>query len=87
MNIDDLLKEKGLTKAMLAEKMGIRSQNVNVSLRNPTEETMKKLADALGVEMWELFVSKDKLVDQKEQIETDLVCPNCGVKLELRRKE
>ena len=85
MNIDDLLKEKGLTKATLAEKMGIRSQNVNVSLRNPTEETMKKLADALGVEMWELFVSKDKLVEQKEQ--NNIVCPKCGAKFGLVEKE
>lgn len=84
MNIDELLKEKGMTKAMLAEKMGIRSQNVNVSLRNPTEETMKKLADALGVEMWELFVSKEKLVEQQEQ--NTIVCPKCGAKFELKEE-
>lgn len=84
MNIDELLKEKGMTKAMLAEKMGIRSQNVNVSLRNPTEETMKKLADALGVEMWELFVSKEKLVEQQEQ--NTIVCPKCGSKFELKEE-
>ena len=84
MNIDELLKEKGMTKAMLAEKMGIRSQNVNVSLRNPTEETMKKLADALGVEMWELFVSKEKLVEQQEQ--NSIVCPKCGAKFELKEE-
>lgn len=84
MNIDELLKEKGMTKAMLAEKMGIRSQNVNVSLRNPTEETMKKLADALGVEMWELFVSKGKLVEQQEQ--NTIVCPKCGAKFELKEE-
>lgn len=77
MNIDKLLSEKGMTKSMLAEKMGIRSQNVNVSLRNPTEDTMRKIADALGVEMWELFIEKPT---SNEPNCNTLVCPKCGAK-------
>ena len=81
MNIDKLLSEKGMTKAMLAEKMGIRSQNVNVSLRNPTEDTMRKIADALGVEMWELFTEKPT---NHESNGNTMVCPKCGSEFVLK---
>lgn len=77
MNIDSLLKEKGMTKTMLAEKMGIRSQNVNVALKNPTEETMRKIAAALGVEVWELFTSEDGSMKEQERKNT-IPCPYCG---------
>ena len=77
MNIDSLLKEKGMTKTMLAEKMGIRSQNVNVALKNPTEETMRKIATALGVEVWELFTSEDGSMKEQER-KNSIPCPYCG---------
>lgn len=77
MNIDLLLKEKGMTKAMLAEKMGIRSQNVNVSLKNPTEETMKKIAEALGVEVWELFKPNESPASPGAN---SIICPKCGTR-------
>ena len=77
MNIDSLLKEKGMTKTMLAEKMGIRSQNVNVALKNPTEETMRKIANALGVEVWELFTLEGEVTRKAEKKNT-IPCPYCG---------
>ena len=88
MNIDSLLKEKGMTKTMLAEKMGIRSQNVNVALKNPTEETMRKIATALGVEVWELFTSEDGSMKEQERKNT-IPCPHCGkpIEISLLKKE
>jgi lambda repressor-like predicted transcriptional regulator len=88
MNIDSLLKEKGMTKTMLAEKMGIRSQNVNVALKNPTEETMRKIATALEVEVWELFTSEDGSMKEQERKNT-IPCPYCGkpIDVSLLRKE
>lgn len=80
MNIDNLLKEKGMTKVMLAEKMGIRSQNVNVSLRNPTEETSRKIAEALDVPLWRLFLEEDSELEDPNTI----TCPKCGAKFELK---
>lgn len=85
MNIDKLLNEKSMTKAMLAEKMGIRSQNVNVALKNPTEETIRKIAVALGVEVWELFTSKSEIVGGIEDgVKSGFVCPKCGARFELK---
>ena len=88
MNIDKLLNEKSMTKAMLAEKMGIRSQNVNVALKNPTEETIRKIAVALGVEVWELFTSKSEIVGGIEDgVKNGFVCPKCGARFVLDEKE
>lgn len=85
MNIDKLLNEKSMTKAMLAEKMGIRSQNVNVALKNPTEETIRKIAVALGVEVWELFTSKSEIVEEiTEETKNTIRCPKCGARFELK---
>ena len=87
MNIDKLLNEKSMTKAMLAEKMGIRSQNVNVALKNPTEETIRKIAVALGVEVWELFTSKSEIVGGVEDgAKNGFVCPKCGARFELKEE-
>lgn len=82
MNIDSLLKEKGMTKTMLAEKMGIRSQNVNVALKNPTEETMRKIANALGVEVWELFTTEGEATKGADKKNT-IPCPHCGKPIEV----
>lgn len=61
MDIIALLKEKGLTKSELAERLGIHNQNVNKMLANPTEATIKKIASALGVPIWQLFATKDEI--------------------------
>lgn len=77
MDITSILKDKGITKAELAERLGIFSQNVNKMLINPTEATIKKIADAIGVPMWQLFASrKEVLSDNKKEV-TD-TCPHCG---------
>lgn len=84
MNIDRLLAEKGMTKAMLAERMGILPQNVNANLKNPKEDTIRNIAEALGVEPWELFTSKEEIIKKDENI---ITCPTCGTKIEFKKKE
>lgn len=56
-NIELLLKEKGLTKTAFSDLLGIKKQNLNGLMKNPTLETIKKFASVLGVETWQLFVS------------------------------
>lgn len=75
MNIDKLLIEKGMTKAMLAERMGILPQNVNANLKNPKEDTIRNIAEALGVEPWELFASKSDIIEKDKD---SITCPKCG---------
>ena len=47
----------------------------------PSLDTLKKIADALGVEMWELFTEKP--TSNKPNSNT-LVCPKCGAEFVLK---
>lgn len=63
LRIKQILKEKGLTMNDLAQKLGINRVSLSVSVgkdANPQMDTLKKIADALGVELFELFERKEK---------------------------
>ncbi|WP_282747420.1 helix-turn-helix domain-containing protein [Paraprevotella xylaniphila] len=83
-NIEALLKERGLTKSAFSDLLGIKKQNLNGLMKNPTLETLKRFASVLRVDTWQLFVSPEEV--SKEQ-GTGLRCPNCGAKLELKKTE
>lgn len=61
LQIKEVIKRKGTSVQDLAEKMGISriglSQHIN---GNPSVEVLERIADALGVEVSELFVSRNK---------------------------
>lgn len=61
MYIETIRKERGLTKAALANKIGVRSQNLNKLLKNPTVETLQRVADALGVAPWQLIANPEDI--------------------------
>ena len=54
-NLDRILKAKGLTKTALADRLGIRKQNLNGLLKNPTLSAIRRIADALDINPRELF--------------------------------
>ena len=74
----EILKEKGMTAGAVAEKMGITpgalSQIIN---GNPTFEKLQGIADALGVEVSELFAPSRNVIR----------CPHCGALLEFSEKK
>ena len=84
--IGDVLKEKGITQQVLAEKLGVSYQSIKQTLNAPsvTTSTLEKIAVVLDVPIWQLFVSPEEV--SKEQ-GTGLRCPNCGAKLELKKTE
>lgn len=82
-NLEALLKEKGLTKTAFSDLLGIKKQNLNGLMKNPTLETIKKFASVLGVETWQLFISPKEI----QHTGNSLVCPKCGTPLELKIKE
>lgn len=75
LRIKEILKEKGQTQKDLAQKMGVAEISLSRSINgNPNLETLQKIADALEVEISELFTAK----------ETDVItCPKCGSKFKL----
>ncbi len=82
--IKELLKEKNVTQQDLADRLGVtRISIVKTLAGNPSQETLERIANALDVPIWQLFVSPQEL--QKEN--HSLVCPKCGTPLELKIKE
>ena len=79
-NIEALLKEKGLTKTAFSDLLGIKKQNLNGLMKNPTLETIKKFASVLGVEMWQLFASPEEVAKET----TGEACPYCGQPIAIR---
>ena len=77
MNIDRLLLEKNMTKAALADRIGIQRQNINALLNNPTEATIRRIANALEIPVARLF--DNSITSGIEQ--NVMVCPKCGARL------
>lgn len=82
--IKELLKEKNVTQQDLADRLGVtRISIVKTLAGNPSQETLERIANALEVPIWQLFISPQEL--QREN--HSLVCPKCGTPLELKIKE
>lgn len=65
MRIEEILKQRGLSKAAFAEMMGTSRQNVNALLKNPTRAKLEEIAVALQVPMWQLFASPEEVASQE----------------------
>ena len=63
-NIKAIKKEKGITTKMIAERADLPLETVQRILdgttENPRLDTIKRISDALEVELWELFFIGDK---------------------------
>lgn len=60
MNIETLLKEKGLTKSAFADLLGVPKQTINSLMKNPTLATLERFAAALDVPVRELFAENEE---------------------------
>lgn len=80
INIDGLLKERGLTKTDIAKKMNLSRESLyRILSGNPTYDNIAKLADAIGVSISELF--------QQNSNEEIIRCPHCGKKIKIEKGE
>ncbi len=77
MDISSILELKGISKSELAERLGIHNQNVNKMLKNPTEASIIKIANALDIAVWRLFASPEEVINENNN-ESSGVCPHCG---------
>ena len=87
LRIKEIMEGKGVTSVSLAEAVGIHKVSVSNIINgkiNPSAETLEKIAEALGVEMWELFASKEEIVNKDKNT---ICCPKCGARFVLDEKE
>lgn len=82
MEIERILKEKGLSKAALANMIGAQRQNINNLLTNPKLSTLEKIADALELPVWQLLTPE--LETNGKDDEAKIVCPNCGKTINIK---
>lgn len=87
--IKELIKEKGYTQQELADKLGISRVGLTQLVNGkPSYPTLEKIAEALEVEMWELFKSKSEIVEEiTEETKNTIRCPKCGARFVLDEKE
>lgn len=82
IRIKDLLKEKGISQKDLADKLGITVVGMSKILNgNPKVDTLEKIASALNVEIWELFIDEATIAKHSP---ASHVCPHCGHPLTIR---
>lgn len=83
MRIKEILKEKGIGVAEFAEMLGVSRQALSKQLQGKLlVETAQKMADVLGVELWELFKAPDIAPPSQP-----LTCPHCGKPIEVEIKK
>lgn len=83
-NVESLLKEKGLTKTALSEMLGIKKQNLNGLMKNPTLETLQRFATVLDVPIWQLFASKEEIMKEEGSSGPSIECPHCGKRITIK---
>ena len=64
LRIEEILKERGITKTQFADMMGVAKQNVNLLLNTNNTQKMEKIAEVLGVKFTDLFVADDQAQDE-----------------------
>ena len=81
--IKEIMDARGITSAYLASQIGISKvavSNIVTGKSYRSLDTAVKIADVL-------HVSVSELIGEKEFERNVVVCPNCGAKLELNKKE
>ena len=78
---------KGINSVTLAEKVKVSKPTISYWLTGtslPAVNKLQSIADALGIEVWQLF--KDPTEEEKEDksVCLDGKCPHCGHSLNIR---
>ena len=84
--LKDILKEQGKTLNDLAEMLGVSRQALSKQVQGKMlVETAQRIADALNVNLWELFVDPQEVANVTQDNST-MTCPHCGkpIKIELK---
>lgn len=60
LRIEEILKERGISKTQFADMMGVAKQNVNLLLNTTNTQKVEKIAEVLGVKFTDLFVTNEQ---------------------------
>ncbi len=83
MRIREIIAQQGITTKELAERLGISQSALNQNISgNPSVKVLSNIAEALGVELWELFKAPDTAPPSHS-----LNCPHCGKPIEFDIKK
>ncbi len=73
MDVKSIIKEKGWTIERVAAEMGITRVTLSQNLsRNPTVNTLQRIANVIGCNVGDFFR------DEVETHPTTNICPHCG---------
>lgn len=85
LKVKDICKEKGILFKELAERIGISDVGLRKQVQgNPSIKTLETIAAALGVEVWELLVSRDEILPGTTN---GSVCPHCGKPITIKLEQ
>ena len=85
MDVKSIIKQKGYTIEQVAEKMGVTRVTLTQNLsRNPTINTLQRVADAIGCKVGDFFLD-----DIQAEKSNTIPCPHCGkpIEVSLLKKE
>lgn len=70
--VNELLRQRGMTREMLQERMGIKITAYYSLFKNPSLSSLERLAGGLGVSLSELFAEGGDIGGPR------VICPHCG---------
>lgn len=80
LDIEKILKDRGITKRAFALNVGISPQNINKAFINPTLSTIERMAQVLNIPIGDLFAR------QEDNDNCSITCPHCGKKISIKVK-
>ena len=64
MRIRELIKSKGYNQEEFAKLIGVTRSTLLGQIKRPSYTTMEKIANALNVPIWQLFISEEDIVER-----------------------
>lgn len=64
LRIEEILKERGISKTQFADMMGVAKQNVNLLLATNNTQKLEKIAEVLEVKFTDLLVLNNEPQDK-----------------------
>ena len=79
MDVKSIIKEKGWTIERVAAEMGITRVTLSQNLsRNPTVNTLQRIADVIGCNVGDFFR------DEVDLLLSSGICPHCGKPIKIK---